>query len=240
MLLQLYIRHMCIQTCSLHTGEEGVFFIGDILHWTVVVKLCLQSVNAPIFSFAIMDAFSGLQHLSPCWVRFHTLQTKKTTSLLSQGCLRNTWKLSHRWKLLQSDWFHMLTRTQSKSVINITRHIQVICHQPVLNLSTYDELCNLDLQRHYTARLQSEMDRLLQIFPRRVQLIMCTNVWIHIHLCVHRHVCYYLLLWWKSLQSQSWSGTAGHCFCWGSGWPGCNSDEHWGSVGHPDQMQTRG
>lgn len=54
------LRHVWKQTCSLHASEEGVVFMGDLRRWTVVVKLCLQSVNALIFSSAVSDALSGL------------------------------------------------------------------------------------------------------------------------------------------------------------------------------------
>lgn len=54
------------QTCSLHTGEEGVLFIGDPLAWTVVIKLCLQSINAVVVLSATQDALPGLDQLFPC------------------------------------------------------------------------------------------------------------------------------------------------------------------------------
>lgn len=70
-IMMKFVLFCWIQTCSLHTGEEGIFFIGDILHWTVVVKLCPQSINAPILSSAILDALSGFEHPFPCY-RTHT------------------------------------------------------------------------------------------------------------------------------------------------------------------------
>ena len=57
---QLFIYVIWKQTCSLHTGEEGVLFIGDVRHWTVFFKLGLQSLEALIFSPGVLDALSGL------------------------------------------------------------------------------------------------------------------------------------------------------------------------------------
>lgn len=63
------VRHLCsgdfdMQTCSFHAGEEGVFLVGDGLHWTVAVKHPLQELGIVFFTLFEHDAFSGLD--PPC------------------------------------------------------------------------------------------------------------------------------------------------------------------------------
>lgn len=79
---------------------------------------------------------------------------------------------SHRCKQVSSNrLIHMLTHTQSNLWSTSRDTFRQSAIQSALISSTQDELCNLDLQWHYTARLQAEMDR-LQIFPRTVHLVL--------------------------------------------------------------------